>query len=498
MKARAHSSGRFWSVEEINMKYGPDLPQTKRRFGGLLKFLQVFLLSLTTAVFLVVALALYVLPAVIPGLQHATPVQLYHKTWAEARADAYDQGNYKDWDKWEHKFDGQIKTDADAVKYANEMLASTGDHYARLLSADDTKASNDDMNEHFVGIGIKLKPATDKNDEIIYGANKDDGPLNAVDADGYPLIDDTIAGGPAAAAGIRAGDAFKSVDGKSMKNATMEQLHDAVAGKEGTTVTVVLVRQGKELAPVKVVRTQVKQEKLTSKLLTAPNGQKVGYIRLEDFMDVNAPDEMEAALKGLPTDRIVVDLRHNPGGLMPICLQLASEFVENGTLVSTREREHGSGYQTTKFVLDGDHMVTTATDEATGKSEQSAGGRQEPIASHKQVIILVDGNTASAAEMFSAALQQNGRAKVLGEQSFGKGIGQAVMRFPNGTEFHVTTFRYFTPNGTWLGNGGNGAGSKEKFGITPDYKVTFTKKPRVIYGSQQDNQLNEAVDLLSH
>ena len=478
------------------MKYGPELPQSTRHpaLRILIKVVQTLFLSVLAIAFLLVAISLYV----IPGLTHVTPQELYHKTWAEARADAYDQGNYKDWAQWEHKFDGQIKSDADAVKFANQMLASTGDHYARLLSADDTKAAGDDMNEHMVGIGIMLKPQLDANGEMVFSPNKSEGPMMAVDPQGYPLIEGTISAGPADKAGIKAGDAFKSVNGKSVQNASMQSLHDAIAGKEGGAITVVIVRNGVELPPITIVRAQVKEEKLTTKVLKAANGQEVGYIRLEDFMDVNAPEEMATALQKLPGDRLIIDLRHNPGGLMPICLQLASEFVEQGTLVSTRERVRGGDYQTTKFVLDSKGLNSVSTDEKSGQASEDTTTRQTPLAAHKQVIILVDGRSASAAEMFTAALQQNGKATVLGEQTFGKGIGQTVMRFPNGTEFHVTTFRYFTPNGTWLGNGGNSANNTEKYGITPDDKVTFTTAKGVTYGSPRDNQLNTALDILSH
>jgi carboxyl-terminal processing protease len=258
-----------------------------------------------------------------------------------------------------------------------------------------------------------------------------------------------------------------------------------------------VVRQGHELPAMTIVRAAVKQEKLTFKMLTAANGQQVGYIRLEDFMDVNAAAEMQKAIQGLNTDRLIIDLRHNPGGMMPVCLQLASMFVEKGTLVSTRSREHNGGFETQKFVLQADGMATITTDEQTGKSSTTLADREDPIAGHKQVIILVDGRSASAAEMFTAALQQNGRATVVGEQTFGKGIGQSVIPFPNGTEFHITSFRYFTPNGFWLGNGGNGAKTHEQFGVTPDNKVVFTTAPGVTYGSPLDNQLNTALDLLS-
>jgi len=248
---------------------------------------------------------------------------------------------------------------------------------------------------------------------------------------------------------------------------------------------------------MKVTRAQVKQDKLNFKTLTAPNGQKVGYIRLEDFMDLNAPEEMDSALKSLNVDRLVIDLRGNPGGMMPICLELASMFVEKGTLVSTRARVHDAGYETTKYELQDKALAVVTKNEDSGSSSTRLQERQEPIAAKTQIVIRVDGNSASAAEMFTAALQQNGRATVVGEQSFGKGIGQSVMRFPNGTEFHVTTFRYFTPNGFWLGNGGNGAASKEQFGITPDHKVPFTKVKGARFGSPLDNQLNFAIDLLS-
>jgi len=354
-----------------------------------------------------------------------------------------------------------------------------------------------DANEHFVGIGIKLKPKFTADGEPVMGPNKDDGPLMDVDSAGNPLIEDIIPGGPAEKAGLKAGDAIAAVNGQSLTNATMINTRKAIAGKEGETITLTVVRNGKTLPDMKVTRAQVKQDKLNFKTLTAPNGQKVGYIRLEDFMDLNAPEEMDSALKTLKVDRLVIDLRGNPGGMMPICLELASMFVEKGTLVSTRTRIHDAGYETTKFELQDQALAVVTKNEDSGKVSTRLQQRQEPIAAKTQVVILVDGNSASAAEMFTAALQQNGRAIVVGEQSFGKGIGQSVMRFPNGTEFHVTTFRYFTPNGFWLGNGGNGAASKEQFGITPDHKVPFTKAKGARFGSPLDNQLNFAIDLLS-
>jgi len=475
------------------MKYGPPLPPDGRRFGWLVRLFQTLFLGSAASILIVLALALYL----IPGMRHVSPQELYHETWAEARADAYDTSNYKDWDQWEHKFDGQIKTDEDAVKFSNEMLKATGDHYAHLFSADETRAMSMDANEHFVGIGIKLKPKFDADGEPVMGPNKDDGPLMDVDSSGNPLIEDVIAGGPAEKAGLKAGDAIGKVNGVALTNATMINTRKAIAGKEGETITVTVVRNGHELPPMQITRAQVKQEKLNFKMLTAPNGQKVGYIRLEDFMDVNAPEEMDSALKSLNTDRLVIDLRGNPGGIMPICLDLASLFVEKGTLVSTRTRIHDAGYETTTFELQDKALAVVTKNEDSGSVSTRLQQRREPIAAKKQVIILVDGGSASAAEMFTAALQQNGRAIVVGEQSFGKGIGQSVMRFPNGTEFHVTTFRYFTPNGFWLGNGGNGAASHEQFGITPDHKVPFNKVKGARMGSPLDNQLNYAIDLLS-
>lgn len=108
----------------------------------------------------------------------------------------------------------------------------------------------------------------------------------------------------------------------------------------------------------------------------------------------------------------------------------------------------------------------------------------------KEIVILVNGHSASAAEMFTGALKDNGRAVVVGEQTFGKGIGQMIIPFPNGTMLGVTTLRYFTPSGTWLGDG-----SSQHHGITPDHVVkqeTKVLRP----GSETDNQLKFALELL--
>jgi Periplasmic protease len=200
---------------------------------------------------------------------------------------------------------------------------------------------------------------------------------------------------------------------------------------------------------------------------------------------------MKAAIQSLSgSEKLVIDLRGNPGGRVDICIDLVSLFLKEGTVVSIRNRVPYKGYTKTSHVLTTGAMVEEELDEATGAVTQTMGAREMNVAGDKPVVILVNGHSASASEMFTGALKDNGRAVVVGEQTFGKGIGQMIIPFPNGTMLGVTTLRYFTPNGTWLGDG-----SSQHHGITPDHVVkqeTKVLRP----GSDTDNQLKFALELL--
>ena len=472
------------------MKIQPPLAPPANKAGTFARLVSGVLLGGLNLLLLLAALALYVLPM----REQVTPVELYHRTWQTAADHAYDTSKLKDWAAWEHKYDSQIKTDEDAIKFANEMLESTGDHYASLLPPEAVKAQEEQSNGQFAGIGVGIEAKMDKDGNPVMAADPKEGPLMLTDANGYPLIKEVKADGPAMQGGMRNGDAIVSINGVSSKDATMKAMITQMRGKAGEEVVVVVTRGGNHVT-LKITSGAVKTEVVSSKMLTAANGKQVGYIRLEHFMELDAADEMAAAINKLgATDKLIIDLRFNPGGNVQVCLQLANLFIKDGTLVSIRERDEGAGHSLSTFSVNPKDMVITVKNEATGAVENHHIKRLAAVAGNKEIVILVNGNSASAAEMFTGALKDNGRATVVGERTFGKGIGQSVLPMPNNTSLHITSLRYFTPSGKWLGDGGN---SKESYGIEPDHAVKLIETPKTRLGSPNDNQLSFALDLIA-
>lgn len=472
------------------MNIKPPLAPPAKTAGTFARLFSGVLLGGFNLFLLLVALALYVLPM----QEQVTPVELYHRTWQTAADNAYDTTKLKDWAAWEHKYDSQIKTDEDAIKFANEMLKSTGDHYASLLPPEAVKAQQERSSGEFAGIGVAVEAKTDADGKPVMAADPNDGPLMLTDDSGYPLIKDVKIGGPAMQAGMRNGDAIVSINGVSAKDATIKAMVAQMRGKAGEEVTVVVTRGGKNVT-LKIVRGTVKTEVVSSKMLTAANGKQVGYIRLEHFMEEDAADEMADAISKLgATDKLIIDLRFNPGGNVMVCLQLANLFIQDGKLVSIRERDTGGSHSLSTFSVTPKDMVISVKDEASGRVKERRVNRLAAIAGNKEIVILVNGHSASASEMFTGALKDNNRATVVGERTFGKGIGQSVIPMPNGTSLHITSLRYFTPSGKWLGDGGN---SSESYGIEPDHQVKLVETSKTRLGSPNDNQLSFALDLIS-
>lgn len=470
------------------MKITPPLAPEGRKMGIVARLLTFVGLGAAAYFLFLFAVLLYIVDMRV----QVSPVELYHQTWEEMRDNAYDPKMLKNWDQWEHKYDSQIKTDEDAIKYANEMIESTGDHYAGLLPPADVTAERERATGRFAGIGVEIGARTDGDDKPVFGANKDEGPLAKSDDKGNPEVVRVIPDGPSAKAGLKDGDHIIAIDGQTMRNATMKALVDKLRGKPGEVVSLEVERDGKNQT-IKVVRGEVKTQTVSHKMLTAPNGKKIGYIRLEDFSNEESPDDMVKAVKALDSDKVIIDLRFNPGGEVQVCMQLVPIFLKEGVMVSLREHDHGE-YDATTFSVDDQNIIMKRSVESTGKSRTSTFGRTEGAGVDKEIVILVNGHSASAAEMFTGALKDNKRAVVVGERTFGKGIGQSVIPMPNGTSLHVTSLRYYTPSGKWLGDGGN---SKESYGIEPDYEVKLDSKPGVKLGGPKDNQLNFALDLLS-
>lgn len=454
-------------------------PAPEQRRGLFVRMLQGLGLSALNIALVVVVAGAYLASQ----WMAATPQQLYHRIWQAAPNFIYDPGQMKDWDKWQHKFDSEIKTDEDAVKFANEMLDSLKDPFTRMHSRAEVQAIQQEMSGKFAGVGITLGYKSEPDGKPILGADKQ--PLAETDDGGYPIIDSIIEGGPAEKAGLKGGDAMVSANGVSLKDATLKQVIEQLKGKENTTVKLRVRSKGVE-RDVDIVRGIVSVPVVSTKEFG-----DIGYVRLNNFEQEDTLDEMFAALTKLKNSKgLIIDLRGNPGGRVDICINLAAMFLEQGDIVSIRNRVPFGGHSKTTYHVDSGAMTVTDVDEDSGETSQKLSRRPANMAQGKEIVILVDGHSASASEMFTGALKDNNRAVVVGEKTFGKGIGQMMLPMPNGTVLRVTTLRYFTPNGTWLGDG-----SSAHDGIEPHHKV---EAPKTRFKATQsgDTQFEFALELL--
>ena len=320
------------------------------------------------------------------------PVETYHRAWQLVKDNYFDSNfNGRNWNEFEHKFDGQIKNNQDAYKCIKVMLESLNDPYTRFLDPRAFQDENDAIDAHIVGIGINLRQ--DKE---------------------HLIVARTIEDGPAEKAGVRKEDEIVSVDGINAVGMTPEQAADHIRGKIGTTVQLTLKTKG-QVHGVSITRDQIVIKAVTTRLM--PNN--IGYIGLNTFISNNAAEEFKAALhKYSNADGLVVDLRDNPGGLLSNALDISNYLLEGGAIVSTVSRN--------------------------GRHTQIADGT--PV-TRQPMVVLVNDDSASASEILASALKDNGRATIVGTKTFGKGLVQEINRLPGGAAIHITVSRYLTPSG---------------------------------------------------
>jgi carboxyl-terminal processing protease len=248
-------------------------------------------------------------------------------------------------------------------------------------------------------------------------------------------------GSPAGRAGIHEGDVITGVDGKSLAGKTAEQATALIKGPAGTTVTLAVVTGDAEPRTLKLRRARVDVPVVESEMRRA-GGEKVAHVRLSSFTS-GAHGELRQAIDGLldkGAEAVVLDLRDNGGGLLNEAVLVSSIFVGDGTIVST------DGRTRPRRVF-----------EATGN----------PIDADIAVVVLVNGQSASASEIVAGALQDRERAEVVGTRTFGKGVFQEVRELSNGGALDITVGEYFTPSGRNLGGGGVAKGA----GIEPEVEA---------------------------
>jgi len=269
-----------------------------------------------------------------------------------------------------------------------------------------------------------------------------------------------IEGKPAFIAGVKAGDKIIKIDGETIKDFTIMDAVHKLRGKKGTKVTITIVREGED-GPIDfdIVRDVIEIKSVKHKTYY----ENIGYIRISNFQETTS-DELDKALKeintkNIPLKGLVLDLRNNPGGLLGQSVKVSDMFLKSGVIVSSKGREK-----------DSEHIYTA---------------RDNGCEPKYPVIILINGGTASAAEIVSGALHDNKRAILLGSQTFGKGSVQTIVPLKDGSALKLTIAKYYTPAGE----------SIQARGIVPDIVVEYIKP--VTTGKNESRQIREE-DLKGH
>lgn len=316
------------------------------------------------------------------------------------------------------------------------MLASVKDKYTTFLSPREYAALNEGLDGgNFSGVGIAI--AVDEKTKLL-------------------IVNDVIPGGPAEKAGVLRGDTILSIDGRSTKGLTTEQDAKQLRGERGSQVRLTIERAGKPLtSALAVTRDTIHQPSVYAKLLD--NG--IGYARLTVFGS-NTAGELTTALTKLQAQgakAYVLDLRDNGGGYLNAAIEVSSKFIPSGPIVSV-ESKGGSSTQ-----YDAENTAIPP----------------------KPLAVLVNKYTASASEITSGAIQDNGVGELIGEKTYGKGVVQTIHPLPDGSAVKITSARYLTPHGRDI----------NLVGITPDI-VSVEPKSSKLGDPLTDPQLQSAITYL--
>lgn len=317
----------------------------------------------------------------------------------------------------DHNYYRKVNGDKLTTGAINGMLGTLGDPFSDYLSGSDATSLNNTIAGSFSGVGIQVA----KHGE-------------------YIQIMSTIKGTPAQKAGLKAGDKIAAVNHKSLKNKPISDAVDQMRGKNGTEVSLTIIR-GNNTFEQKLKRAKIPVTTVNSKMI---KDTKVGYISISTVSQ-NTAAELKDSLKELQKDgakSLVIDVRNNPGGLMDQALKMSSMFLKNGkTIMQVQSRGSDPEVFKASEKLDGGYKVKIPT------------------------AVLINGESASAAEIFAAALHQSADIPLVGSQSYGKGTVQNIADYGSGSELKLTIARWLTPDGSWI----------NKKGITPTYKADYPK-----------------------
>ena len=319
------------------------------------------------------------------------------------------------------------------------MVSGLDDKYAAYYTKDEYKDISEKTKGEFCGIGAYISQGKNDNSLKVAGIVK---------------------GGPAEKAGIKKGDIIVEVDGENIQGKDSSYAVSKMKGKKGTNVSISVMRKGnKKPITFNIKREVIHDNTVSYKMLD----NNIGYISVSAFETVTKKQFKSAidCLEKKNEKGLIIDLRDNGGGLLDTALDMLDQILPKKLLVYTKDKNR-------------------VAEEYYTKDDKEI---KIPI------VILVNGNSASASEVFCGALRDYGKAKLLGTKTFGKGIVQSSFAFRDGTGLKFTTSKYYTPKGINI----HGTGFEPDIKVKSNGKMTALKES----GYKVDNQINAALDYLT-
>ncbi|MGF1933945.1 MAG: carboxyl-terminal processing protease CtpA [Nostoc sp. ChiQUE02] len=376
-----------------------------------------------------------------PAMALTTEQKLVSEVWRIVNRTYLDETfNHQNWAAVRQKVLEKPLTDSNATYTAiGKMLKSLDDPFTRFLDPEQYRSLQVNTSGELTGVGLQI------------ALNPESGKLEVVAP---------IAGSPADKAGIRPRDRILKIEGVSTENLTLDEAATRMRGPSGSLVTLLIERDGEAETEIRLTRDRIALNPVVSELRVSTEGTSIGYLRLTQF-NANASTELAHAISSLEkkgATAYILDLRNNPGGLLQSGIEIARLWLDSGTIVYTVNRQGIQG-----------------SFEAFG-----------PALTNDPLVILVNQGTASASEILAGALQDNGRAQLVGETTFGKGLIQSLFELSDGSGLAVTIAKYETPQHRDI----------NKLGIKPDKVISQAAINREQIGTEADLQYQAAMELL--
>ena len=396
-------------------------------------FLLIFLISTPS----------YALQKTTKSLISNSPKEVIDEVWQIVFRDFLDSYGFYDKEKWisiRQKFLSNTYTNnEESYEAIRLMLSELKDPYTRFLTPKEFNEMRIDTSGELTGVGIQIT-IDNETDQI--------------------LVVSPIEGSPAFRAGIKSKDIITSIDGEQTKGMSIENVVKLIRGERSTEVELEIKRDNKIIL-FNLLRDRIEISSINSRLNETKSGLKIGYIRLKQF-NANASKEMRNSIINLDKSYargFILDLRSNPGGLLEVSIDIARQWINKGTIVSTLTR-------------DGIKDVRKANGKALTR---------------KPLVILINEGSASASEILSGAIKDNKRGILIGKKTFGKGLVQSVRSLSDGSGLTVTIAKYLTPNGIDINR--NGLKPDIEIDVKSNSKINLTYED---LATSRDNQYKAA------